>query len=146
MKANTSVKSFDGISWLLHVTVYLAKEAQDLGIFHRGVLVELIPDSQLLFDAFSSVLQIIITMIGHSQFVVQISDFFANLRAYDLFLDRDSFHHELFSASILLLLAQLNSHTLHSSSLLFICLVGLATIKLATGALPSTIHDKTRAL
>ena len=64
-------------------------------------------------------------MVGHSQFVVEIRDILADLRANDLLLHGDSFQNELQSSGILLLLTKLNCDALHRPSLFLISLIFL---------------------
>ena len=111
------------------------------------IFIKFVPDRQLLLDTSARLFVVIVTMIGHSQLIVQVSYVLANFRANDLPFYIYGLKHELLGSCKLLLLAQLDSDTLHRARLLlFGLLCSLACCRIKSSAGPaSSIHDCTCA-
>mmetsp|Transcript_11277 Transcript_11277/g.15190 ORF Transcript_11277/g.15190 Transcript_11277/m.15190 type:complete len:95 (+) Transcript_11277:1191-1475(+) len=60
-------------------------------------------------------------MICYCQLVVKVGDILAHLGANDLLFDCDCLMNQFFSATVLLLLAQLDSNALHSPRFFLCC-------------------------
>jgi len=122
MQSDCSIQSINCILRLLQISVKLSKEAQHLCILHSVILLQRFQNCDLLLHTLDSTSQVIVTVVSYSKLIVEIRDILADFGSCDLLFDLDGFHHNFLRSAILLLLTQLNCHSLHCPSLVMLSL------------------------